>query len=146
MSADTATSSMPNILHYYQYHRYNSFALHFTCSHWKTGLSIVAMSHSHDAVTFVVEGVQLQIMMLYREQPWKLFFLWKNQCRHLIIRRLVELLHGLEVEAAVEEVDQVGVIPDYNVPPVLHNVKVRAAKSSLKKVHPKVRNHGDGPN
>merc|ERR1712073_207382 len=76
---------------YYQYHRYNSFALYFTCSH----LSVVAMSHSHDAVTFVVEGVQL------------------------IVRRLVELLHGLEVEAAVEEVDQVGVVPDHDVPPVL---------------------------
>ena len=106
----------------------------------------MAMSHSHDAVTFVVEGVQLKIrMMLHREKPRTLFFLGKNQCRHLIIRRLVELLHGLEVEAAVEEVDQVGVIPDHDVPPVLHIVKVRAAKSSMKKVHPKVRDHGNVP-
>ena len=101
------------------------------------------MSHSHDAVTFEVEGVQLQIMiMLHREKPRTLFFLGKNQCRHLIIRRLVELLHGLEVEATVEEVDQVGVIPDHDVPPVLHIVKLRAAKSSLKKVHPKVPTSG----
>ena len=104
------------------------------------------MSHSHDAVTFVVEGVQLKIrMMLHIEKPRTLFFLGKNQCRHLIIRRLVELLHGLKVEAAVEEVDQVGVVPHHDVPPVLHIVKLRAAKSSLKKAHPKVRDHGNVP-
>ena len=38
----------------------------------------------------------------------------------LVEGRLVELLHCLEVEAAVEEVDQVRVVPDHEVPPVLH--------------------------
>ena len=38
----------------------------------------------------------------------------------LVEGRLVELLHCLEVEAAVKEVDQVGVVPDHDVPPVLH--------------------------
>ena len=42
-----------------------------------------------------------------------------NVCMYLVKGRLVELLHCLEVEAAVEEVDQVGVVPDHQVPPVL---------------------------
>ena len=37
----------------------------------------------------------------------------------LVEGRLVELLHCLEVEAAVEEVNQVWVVPDHQVPPVL---------------------------
>ena len=37
----------------------------------------------------------------------------------LVEGRLVELLHCLEVEAAVKKVNQVGVVPYHEVPPVL---------------------------